>query len=131
MRFMTIYKPREETTTPPTQEHIAAMGRFIEELAKAFAKIGNDHAHFFRIKPKRAGQLPTAAKGILRAGPHCEFIVGPFGNRRPGLQRTVLNIGDVIRFVQNLLGLRKFVLEWIVRDPALGMILKELEQGFG
>ena len=42
MRFMTIYKPREETTTPPTQEHIAAMGRFIEELAKSGVLIQTD-----------------------------------------------------------------------------------------
>jgi len=42
MRFMTIYKPGEETTTPPTQEHIAAMGRFIEELAKSGVLIQTD-----------------------------------------------------------------------------------------
>jgi len=42
MRFMTIYKPGEETTTPPTQEHIAAMGKFIEELAKSGVLIMTD-----------------------------------------------------------------------------------------
>lgn len=42
MRFMTIYKPGEETTTPPTQEHIAAMGKFIEELANSGVLIQTD-----------------------------------------------------------------------------------------
>src|ERR1700716_1135790 len=35
MRFMMLYKPGYEATTPPTQEHIAEMGRFIEKLSKA------------------------------------------------------------------------------------------------
>src|SRR5438067_12328383 len=42
MRFMTIYKPGEETTTPPTQEHIAAMGKFIAELAKSGVLLTTD-----------------------------------------------------------------------------------------
>lgn len=32
MRFMTIYKPARAEGAPPTQEHIEAMGRFIDEL---------------------------------------------------------------------------------------------------
>src|SRR5256885_17200006 len=42
MRFMTIYKPGEETTTPPTQEHMAAMGQFIEELARSGVLLSTD-----------------------------------------------------------------------------------------
>ena len=42
MRFMTIYKPGQETTTPPTQEHMAAMGKFIEELAKSGVLVTTD-----------------------------------------------------------------------------------------
>jgi hypothetical protein len=42
MRFMTIYKPSKESTTPPTQEHMAAMGKFIEELAKSGVLITTD-----------------------------------------------------------------------------------------
>jgi len=34
MRYMTIYKPGYETTAPPTPEHMADMGRLIEDLAK-------------------------------------------------------------------------------------------------
>ena len=42
MRFMTIYKPGEESTTPPSQEHIAAMGEFIQELAKSGVLLSTD-----------------------------------------------------------------------------------------
>ena len=42
MRFMTIYKPGEESTAPPTQEHMAAMGEFIQELAKSGVLIQTD-----------------------------------------------------------------------------------------
>jgi hypothetical protein len=42
MRFMTIYKPGEESTTPPTQEHMEAMGKFIDHLAKEGVLITTD-----------------------------------------------------------------------------------------
>jgi hypothetical protein len=42
MRFMTIYKPGEESTTPPSAEHMEAMGKFIEELAKSGVLIQTD-----------------------------------------------------------------------------------------
>jgi hypothetical protein len=41
MRFMTIYKTRE-TNAPPTPEHMAAMGAFIDELTKAGILIMTD-----------------------------------------------------------------------------------------
>jgi hypothetical protein len=42
MRFMTIYKPGEESTSPPTQEHMEAMGKFIQELAASGTLIQTD-----------------------------------------------------------------------------------------
>jgi hypothetical protein len=42
MRFMTIYKPGEESTTPPSPEHMEAMGKFIEELARSGVLIQTD-----------------------------------------------------------------------------------------
>jgi hypothetical protein len=42
MRFMTIYKPGEESTTPPTQQHMEAMGKFIQELAQSGTLIQTD-----------------------------------------------------------------------------------------
>jgi hypothetical protein len=42
MRFMMLYKPGKETNTPPTQEHMAAMGAFIDEMAKSGALLLTD-----------------------------------------------------------------------------------------
>jgi hypothetical protein len=42
MRFMTIYKPGRETTSPPSPEHVAAMGKLIGEMAKAGTLITTD-----------------------------------------------------------------------------------------
>ncbi len=42
MRFMTIYKPGAETTAPPSAEHMAAMGEFIQELAKSGVLLQTD-----------------------------------------------------------------------------------------
>jgi hypothetical protein len=42
MRFMTIYRPGYESTTPPTQEEMAAMGKLIEDLAKSGMLIATD-----------------------------------------------------------------------------------------
>lgn len=46
MRFMTIYKPANtknmEAGVPPTQEQIAAMGVFINEIAKAGVLLAAD-----------------------------------------------------------------------------------------
>jgi hypothetical protein len=35
MRFITLYKPGAESTTPPSQEVQASMARFIQELAQS------------------------------------------------------------------------------------------------
>jgi hypothetical protein len=46
MRFMTIYKPADptgmEAGVPPTQDEIAKMGKFIEELAKSGVLLAAD-----------------------------------------------------------------------------------------
>jgi hypothetical protein len=42
MRFMMLYKPGRETDAPPTEQEMATMGRFIEELAKAGALLATD-----------------------------------------------------------------------------------------
>ncbi len=42
MRFMTLYKPGKESDAPPSQQEIADMGRFIEEMAKAGVLIATD-----------------------------------------------------------------------------------------
>jgi hypothetical protein len=42
MRFMMLYKPGKETTTPPTQQEMADMGRFIGEMAASGALLATD-----------------------------------------------------------------------------------------
>ena len=42
MRFMMLYKPGSESDAPPTQEELAAMGQFIEKMAKSGVLIATD-----------------------------------------------------------------------------------------
>jgi hypothetical protein len=42
MRFMMIYKPGKESTVPPTPEHIAEMGRYIDKLTRAGVLVATD-----------------------------------------------------------------------------------------
>lgn len=42
MRFMMLYKPGKESTIPPTPEHIAEMGRYIEKLSKTGVLLATD-----------------------------------------------------------------------------------------
>ena len=42
MRVMTLYKPGRESDVPPTQEEMAAMGQFIEDLAKSGVLVATD-----------------------------------------------------------------------------------------
>ena len=44
MRFMMLYKPGKEDV-PPTPEHIAEMGRYIEKLSKAGVLLALDGLH--------------------------------------------------------------------------------------
>ena len=42
MRFMMLYKPGKESDAPPTQQEIAEMGRFIEEMAREGVLLATD-----------------------------------------------------------------------------------------
>jgi hypothetical protein len=42
MRFILLYKPGREATTPPSPEHMAEMGRFIQDMAKSGVLIATD-----------------------------------------------------------------------------------------
>jgi hypothetical protein len=42
MRFMMLYKPGVETNQPPTQEHMARMGAYIQELASKGVLLATD-----------------------------------------------------------------------------------------
>jgi len=42
MRFMMLYKPGTESDAPPTPEHIAEMGQFIQEMASKGALLATD-----------------------------------------------------------------------------------------
>jgi hypothetical protein len=42
MRFMMLYKPGNESDTPPSPQHIAEMGRFIEEMAREGVLLSTD-----------------------------------------------------------------------------------------
>ena len=66
MRFLSIYKTAE-TGVPPTTEHVAAMGKLIEESMKAGELIATE------------GCLPSA-KGarVRRAGGKVTVTDGPF-----------------------------------------------------
>jgi hypothetical protein len=42
MRFMMLYEPGKETSAPPTDQEMAEMGKFIEEMAQAGVLIATD-----------------------------------------------------------------------------------------
>jgi hypothetical protein len=42
MRFMMLYKPGRETTTPPTPQEMAAMGQLIAEMTEAGVLLTTD-----------------------------------------------------------------------------------------
>jgi hypothetical protein len=68
MRFMTLYKPGRETTSPPGEKEMAAVGKLIEEMASAGVLITTDG-------------LQHSSKGArVRIGPDGKFTVidGPF-----------------------------------------------------
>ena len=71
MRFMMIYKPADtkdmEAGVPPTQEHMAEMGRFIEEMAKSGVLLGTDG-----LQPSSKGAR------VRRSGGKLTVIDGPF-----------------------------------------------------
>ena len=68
MRFMTLYKPGAETTAPPTEKEMAAVGKLIEEMASAGILLATDG-------------LQHSSKGArVRIAPDGKFTVidGPF-----------------------------------------------------
>lgn len=68
MRFMTLYKPGVESTAPPTEKEMAAVGKLIEEMASAGILLATDG-------------LQHSSKGArVRIGPDGKFTVidGPF-----------------------------------------------------
>ena len=42
MRFMMLYKPGNESDTPPSPQHVAEMSRFIEEMAREGVLLSTD-----------------------------------------------------------------------------------------
>jgi hypothetical protein len=59
MRFMMLYKPGKETSAPPSEQEMAEMGKFIQEMAKAGAlslPTGSDRARRARgsASPERS-----------------------------------------------------------------------------
>ena len=68
MRFMTIYKPGEESTTPPSPEHMEAMGKFIEELATSGVLIQTDGL----------GHSSKGARVRMNADGSFKVVDGPF-----------------------------------------------------
>jgi len=66
MRFLSIYKTKE-TGVPPSPEHIAEMGKLIEESMKSGVLIATE------------GCLPTARGArVRRAGANVTVTDGPF-----------------------------------------------------
>ena len=68
MRFMTLYKPGRDASGPPSQQEIAAMGRFIAQLTKEGVLIATDG-------------LQSSAKGArvrISSGGRFTVTDGPF-----------------------------------------------------
>jgi hypothetical protein len=67
MRFMMLYRPGRESNVPPSQQEIAEMGRFIDEMAKAGVLIATD------------GLQPSSVGARVRiSGGKFTVIDGPF-----------------------------------------------------
>lgn len=71
MRFLCLYKPAAEEGQPPSQEHMAAMGRLIEEMTTAGVLLGTE------------GCQPSA-KGarVRREGGKFRVVDGPFAEAK-------------------------------------------------
>jgi hypothetical protein len=73
MRFMTIYKPADtkdmEAGVPPTQDEMAAMGAFIEEMAQSGVLLATDG-----LLPSSKGARVRQSKGKVSVtdGPFTE-----------------------------------------------------------
>ena len=69
MRYMMLYKPGKESDAPPTQQEMADMGRFIEEMAKSGVRLATDG-----LQPSAKGARVRIAgdKFIVTDGPFTE-----------------------------------------------------------
>jgi hypothetical protein len=65
MRYMMLYKPGTETTAPPTAEHLAVMGKLIEEMTRAGVLIthgGLQHSST-GVRVRKSGAKVTVTDG--------------------------------------------------------------------
>jgi hypothetical protein len=67
---MTLYKPGRESTTPPTQQEMAAMGELIDEFSKAGVLVTTDGLQH-SAKGKRV-RLDPDGKFTITDGPFAE-----------------------------------------------------------
>ena len=76
MRFLAIYRSKE-TNTPPSPENIAAMGKLIEEMAKAGVLIATEGC---QPSSKGARVRISAGKFTVTDGPFIETkeVIGGF-----------------------------------------------------
>jgi len=71
MRFMTLYKPGKEAMAPPSNEHLAEMGKLIEEMTKAGVLLSTE------------GLQPSAKAARVRiSGGKLTVIDGPFAEAK-------------------------------------------------
>ena len=78
--------------------------------AKTAAGVRHNHPHVIVRQPKRSRKFFAGARGLLCAGPNGEFAILPFGHRGPRFHGSMLNVCDLIRFAQRLVGaLERFV----------------------
>jgi hypothetical protein len=77
MRYLCIYKPSKAEGQPPTEEEMAAMGKFIDEVSKAGVLLATEGC---LPSSKGARVRQTNGKHIVTDGPFTETkeIVGGF-----------------------------------------------------
>ena len=85
--------------------------RFDGVLAAVLAAIGgpgvrHDDAHALLRHAERRRQLGADAERPLRAGPHGQLAVGPFGDGGARLERHVRDVGNAIADVERAGGAR-------------------------
>ena len=71
MRIMMLWKPARENDTPPTPEHVAAMGALIEDMAKSGVLLATDG-----LQPTSKGaarvRMSKDGKIVVTDGPFTE-----------------------------------------------------------
>jgi len=72
MRFMMLYKPGRDSDVPPTQQEMAAMGQFIEKMAKSGVLIATDG-----LQPSSKG-----ARVRISSGGKFTVVDGPFAETK-------------------------------------------------